>query len=131
MVYNDRSNFVGDTHWRKDLEFEDGEQLELERGGILVEVGECIGKRDQDLTELVDKRVKRTRGEVRNEECCIANATSIFSEREREQATNASRVSIAGAKVSECSAWEPNRALWEGRHTDSVPLRAETTGDAG
>ena len=58
MVYDERSNFVGDTHWRKDHEFDDGEELELERGGILVQVGECVGKRDQDLFELVDKRVK-------------------------------------------------------------------------
>jgi hypothetical protein len=58
MVYDERSNFVGDTHWREDTEFDEGEELELERGGILVEVGECVGKRDQDLFELVDKRVK-------------------------------------------------------------------------
>lgn len=58
MVYDERSNFVGDTHWREDSEFNEGEELELERGGILVEVGECVGKRDHDLTELVDKRVK-------------------------------------------------------------------------
>ncbi|CZS91467.1 uncharacterized protein RCO7_07076 [Rhynchosporium graminicola] len=57
MVYDEKSNFVGDTHW-KGSHFEEGEELELERGGILVEVGECIGKRDQDLTELVDKRIK-------------------------------------------------------------------------
>lgn len=57
MVYDERSNFVGDTHW-KGSKFEEGEELELERGGILVEVGECVGKRDQDLFELVDKRVK-------------------------------------------------------------------------
>ncbi|KAL2062085.1 hypothetical protein VTL71DRAFT_6351 [Oculimacula yallundae] len=58
MVYDEKSNFVGDTHWKGGLDFEEGEELELDRGGILVEVGECIGKRDQDLTELVDKRVK-------------------------------------------------------------------------
>ena len=58
MVYDERSNFVGDTHWRKDYEFDDGEEVKLERGGILVQVGECVGKRDQDLFELVDKRVK-------------------------------------------------------------------------
>jgi len=58
MVYDERSNFVGDTHWREDTAFDEGEKLELERGGILVEVGECVGKRDQDLFELVDKRVK-------------------------------------------------------------------------
>jgi hypothetical protein len=58
MVYDERSNFVGDTHWREDAAFDEGEEFELERGGILVEVGECVGKRDQDLSELVDKRVK-------------------------------------------------------------------------
>jgi hypothetical protein len=58
MVYDERSNFVGDTHWREDTAFDEGEELELDRGGILVEVGECVGKRDQDLFELVDKRVK-------------------------------------------------------------------------
>jgi hypothetical protein len=61
MVYDGRSNFVGDTHWKGGLEFEEGEELELERGGILVEVGECVGKRDQDLFELVDKRVEERR----------------------------------------------------------------------
>lgn len=58
MVYDERSNFVGDAHWREDSEFDEGEELQLERGGFLVEVGECVGKRDQDLSELVDKRVK-------------------------------------------------------------------------
>lgn len=58
MVYDERSNFVGDTHWREDTAFDEGEGFELERGGILVEVGECVGKRDQDLSELVNKRVK-------------------------------------------------------------------------
>lgn len=57
MVYDERSNFIGDTHW-KGSEFDEGEEFELERGHILVDVGECIGKKDQDLSELVDKRVK-------------------------------------------------------------------------
>jgi hypothetical protein len=58
MVYDERSNYIGDTHWREDTTFGEGEELQLERGGTLVEVGECVGKRDQDLSELVDKRVK-------------------------------------------------------------------------
>lgn len=62
MVYDERSNFVGDAHWREDSEFNEGEELELERGGILVEVGECIGKKDQDLSELLDKRAKEKEG---------------------------------------------------------------------
>ena len=58
MVYDERSNYVGDTHWREDSRFNEGDELELERGGILVEIGEYIGERDQDLWELVDKRIK-------------------------------------------------------------------------
>jgi hypothetical protein len=58
MVYDDRSNFVGDTHWREDSELEEGEELELERIRYLVQVADFVGKRDQDLTEIVDKRLK-------------------------------------------------------------------------
>ncbi|RYP70467.1 hypothetical protein DL769_004956 [Monosporascus sp. CRB-8-3] len=58
MVYDERGNFVGDTHWREDFEFGDGEELELERGGSIVQVAECTGSRDQDLSELIDKRAQ-------------------------------------------------------------------------
>jgi hypothetical protein len=58
MVYDERSNFVGDTHWREKTELNEGDELELERGGILVEVSEYLEKKEQDLTDLIDKRVK-------------------------------------------------------------------------
>ncbi|KAF2970499.1 hypothetical protein GQX73_g3068 [Xylaria multiplex] len=58
MVYDERGNFVGDTHWREDYDLADGDDLELERGGIIIQVGECVGSRDQDLSDLVDKRAK-------------------------------------------------------------------------
>ncbi|RYP16678.1 hypothetical protein DL765_004998 [Monosporascus sp. GIB2] len=58
MVYDERGNFVGDTHWREDFEFGDGEELELERGGTIVQVAECTGSREQDLSELIDKRAQ-------------------------------------------------------------------------
>jgi Protein of unknown function (DUF2439) len=55
MVYDDRSNFVGDSHWREDHAFAEGEEVELEQCGILVEVSECVGTREQDLTPLLNK----------------------------------------------------------------------------
>ncbi|RDW66876.1 hypothetical protein BP5796_09625 [Coleophoma crateriformis] len=58
MVYDERSNNVGDTYWQEDFELGDGEELKLDRGGVLVQVGECIGKKDQDLSDLMGKRVK-------------------------------------------------------------------------
>ncbi|KAI0487389.1 hypothetical protein F4859DRAFT_464780 [Xylaria cf. heliscus] len=58
MVYDERGNFIGDTHWREDYDLADGDDLELDRGGIIIQVGECVGSRDQDLSELVDKRAQ-------------------------------------------------------------------------
>ncbi|TGJ78276.1 hypothetical protein E0Z10_g10486 [Xylaria hypoxylon] len=58
MVYDERGNFVGDTHWREDYDLGDGDDLELERGGIIIQVGECVGSRDQDLSDLIDKRAQ-------------------------------------------------------------------------
>ncbi|TGO47784.1 hypothetical protein BOTNAR_0506g00050 [Botryotinia narcissicola] len=58
MVFDERSNLVGDAHWREKAPLDEGAELELERNGILVEVSEFIEKKDQDLTELIYKRVK-------------------------------------------------------------------------
>ncbi|KAI1212809.1 uncharacterized protein F4807DRAFT_414615 [Annulohypoxylon truncatum] len=58
MVYDDHGNFVGDAHWREDYDLNDGDEVELERGGVIVQVSECTGSRDQDLSELVDKRAQ-------------------------------------------------------------------------
>ncbi|KAI0838076.1 hypothetical protein F5Y06DRAFT_287548 [Hypoxylon sp. FL0890] len=56
MVYDERGNFAGDTHWREDYDLGEGDEVELERGGVIVQVAECTGSRDQDLSELIDKR---------------------------------------------------------------------------
>ncbi|KAI9047087.1 hypothetical protein LZ554_009160 [Drepanopeziza brunnea f. sp. 'monogermtubi'] len=83
MVYDERANFVGDTHWKGDA-FEEGEELELDRGSIIVEVQECIGKKHQDLTELLDKRVKE-----REERVAAKAAASPSASLLRSQATPA------------------------------------------
>ncbi|EGO53263.1 hypothetical protein NEUTE1DRAFT_92403 [Neurospora tetrasperma FGSC 2508] len=58
MVYDDRGNYVGDMHWRRDWDFDEGEEIELERGGVIVQVAECVARQQQDLSELIDKRAK-------------------------------------------------------------------------
>ncbi|KAL1864164.1 hypothetical protein VTK73DRAFT_6124 [Phialemonium thermophilum] len=58
MVYDDRGNFVGDAYWQSDGDFDVGEELELERGGAIVQVSDCVGQQTQDLSELLDKRVR-------------------------------------------------------------------------
>lgn len=58
MVYDDRGSHVGDMHWRRDYEFGEGEEIELERGGIIVQVQDLVRRSEQDLSELLDKRAK-------------------------------------------------------------------------
>jgi hypothetical protein len=72
MVYDDGGNVVGDTHWRQEHNFDEGEELELERSGKLVQVTEFEGKRNQDLTELLEKRLKE-----REERVAIKTSDSL------------------------------------------------------
>ncbi|TLD22231.1 hypothetical protein PspLS_08015 [Pyricularia sp. CBS 133598] len=58
MVYDERGYNVGHMHWRRDYDLADGEELELESGGTQVQVCECIGTQEQDISGLVDKRVQ-------------------------------------------------------------------------
>ncbi|KAH6628745.1 hypothetical protein F5144DRAFT_494977 [Chaetomium tenue] len=58
MVYDERGNFVGDLHWQREEDFDEGEEVQLERGGVIVQVMECVGRHEQDLSELLDKRAK-------------------------------------------------------------------------
>ncbi|KAL9601563.1 MAG: hypothetical protein Q9219_002397 [cf. Caloplaca sp. 3 TL-2023] len=54
MVYDVPRNFVGDTHWREPQPIQDGDELELEKG-VLIQVGEEVGRTETDLTELLEK----------------------------------------------------------------------------
>lgn len=58
MVYDDRGNFIGDAHWQAGGDLAEGEELELDRGAAIVQVADCTGSREQDLTEILDKRAR-------------------------------------------------------------------------
>lgn len=55
MIYDVPRNFIGDTHWREDEAVQDGDELQLEKG-VLVQVGEAVGRIEQDLTALFEKK---------------------------------------------------------------------------
>ncbi|KAL9566996.1 hypothetical protein ACKAV7_008765 [Fusarium commune] len=59
MVYDDRNHFIGDAHWQEGGDLEPGDEFELDRGAAIVQVSDCTGQREQDLTELLDKRAKK------------------------------------------------------------------------
>ncbi|OAQ60830.1 hypothetical protein VFPFJ_11485 [Purpureocillium lilacinum] len=59
MVYDERGNFIGDAHWPPGAgDLDEGEELELDRGAAIVQVAECAGVREQDLSEVLDRRVR-------------------------------------------------------------------------
>lgn len=58
MVYDERGNSVGDMHWHGEYDFCEGEEVQLDRGGVIVQVEELVERRETDLTELVDKRIQ-------------------------------------------------------------------------
>ncbi|KAJ6070236.1 hypothetical protein N7467_011555 [Penicillium canescens] len=55
MVYDDNGNFIGDHHWRSNDEVQDGDELELDKG-VLIQVTECTGTSETDITNLYEKR---------------------------------------------------------------------------
>ncbi|KAH8907608.1 hypothetical protein BR93DRAFT_926639 [Coniochaeta sp. PMI_546] len=76
MAYDDRGNFIGDMHWRSDWDFDAGEEIQLERGGVIVQVSDCVGQQSQDLSELVDKRVLEREQRAREKEQRGTNTAS-------------------------------------------------------
>ncbi|KAF2764526.1 hypothetical protein EJ03DRAFT_320984 [Teratosphaeria nubilosa] len=52
MVYDVPRNYIGDTHWTSDGEVADGDELTLDKAGVLVQVAEAVGRTETDLTEL-------------------------------------------------------------------------------
>ncbi|MCJ1323850.1 hypothetical protein MMC10_000511 [Thelotrema lepadinum] len=56
MVYDVSGNFVGDTHWQNAESIQDGDELKLDRG-VIIQVTEETGRTDQDLSELLDRKI--------------------------------------------------------------------------
>lgn len=60
MVYDVPRNLIGDMHWAGEEAVQCGDELSLERNGVMVEVAEQIGQTETDLTELRKSKNKPT-----------------------------------------------------------------------
>ncbi|KAG9254002.1 uncharacterized protein F5Z01DRAFT_655702 [Emericellopsis atlantica] len=58
MVYDDRGGNVGDAHLSSYQTLDEGEEINLDRGGAIVQVCKRLGAVEVDLGELVDKRAR-------------------------------------------------------------------------
>ena len=55
MIYDVASNFVGDTHWQEAAAIQDGDELRVDQG-LIIQVSEQVGRKEQDISELLEKR---------------------------------------------------------------------------
>ncbi|TKA61155.1 hypothetical protein B0A49_12818 [Cryomyces minteri] len=58
MVYDVPRNFIGDMHWQREGDLQQGDEVALEKGGVMVQVAEAVGTTETDLSELLHKRNK-------------------------------------------------------------------------
>jgi len=56
MVYDVPRNFVGDVHWTAGEALQEGDEVMLEKGGVMVQVSEAVGRTETDLTGLLNSR---------------------------------------------------------------------------
>ncbi|KAL2150074.1 hypothetical protein VTH82DRAFT_7750 [Thermothelomyces myriococcoides] len=110
MVYDDRGNFVGDLHWTREEEFGEGEEVQLERGTAIIQVMDCVGRKEQDLSELLDKRAK---------------------EKEQRQARLLGRPSLAGPSATTPVAGPRAEEHFQTRHRPLNHLLGTPTGHYG
>ncbi|WZH48665.1 uncharacterized protein QYS62_009845 [Fusarium acuminatum] len=83
MVYDDRNHFIGDAHWQGGGDLEPGDEFELDRGSAIVQVSDCTGQREQDLTELLDKRAKEVEKRRTNAGTRTPGSTAVVTQTPR------------------------------------------------
>ncbi|KAF2720816.1 hypothetical protein K431DRAFT_285509 [Polychaeton citri CBS 116435] len=57
MVYDVPRNFIGDKHWTGGM-LQEGDEMTLDKDGVLVQVADGLGSTETDLTELRNSRKK-------------------------------------------------------------------------
>lgn len=77
MVYDTLKNFIGDTHWKETEEPQDGDEVDLEVG-ILVQVGECVGREETDLRGLFERPRKDAQDGERRKEVVIGSGRDLL-----------------------------------------------------
>ncbi|KAH0371499.1 hypothetical protein KCU65_g1658, partial [Aureobasidium melanogenum] len=58
MVYDVPRNFLGDLHWTSGDDLQEGDEMTLEKGGIMVQVSERVGTIQTDLSDLLQRKDK-------------------------------------------------------------------------
>lgn len=55
-VYDDSRSYIGDVHYASGQHLQEGDELDLDKGGISVTVADLIARTETDVSELVEQR---------------------------------------------------------------------------
>jgi hypothetical protein len=129
MVYDDSKNYIGDSHWRETGEFNEGEELKLDKG-VMVEVGEQIGHTETDLAPVI---LEKRRPELASSPPRLAFPSHSYSSMHRpaniSQARPKSLAAVLGASKGPIGrARLSARSPFEQRH-DNIQQRVERRED--
>lgn len=59
MVYDELGKFIGDSHYAQGQALQEGDELNLDKGGVIVEVADVIATSETDVTDLLQHRQKK------------------------------------------------------------------------
>jgi Protein of unknown function (DUF2439) len=130
MVYDDSKNYIGDSHWREKGEFNEGEELKLDKG-VMVEVGERIGHTETDLVPVI---LEKRRPELASSPPRVPFPSHSYSSVHRpanniSQARPKSLAAVLGASQGPIGrARLPARSPFEQRH-DNIQQQVERRED--
>ncbi|CAK3881170.1 Hypothetical predicted protein [Lecanosticta acicola] len=126
MVYDVPRNLIGDTHWTSDEAVQEGDEVTLDRNGVLVEVGDSIGQTETDLTELRKSRKKDQPGSkastpartIPNGSARLGNAAGSVSRGITQQKHRSLNALLGTPKGPIGKATLPTKSPFEERHAD-------------
>lgn len=79
MVYDDSRNFIGDAHWTECELLQEGDEVKLDKNGVLVQVADKIGQTETDLTDLRKSKNKSTANPASSSPLRLSTAISIVN----------------------------------------------------
>ncbi|EME84539.1 uncharacterized protein MYCFIDRAFT_195555 [Pseudocercospora fijiensis CIRAD86] len=143
MVYDVPRNFIGDMHWTGHGDLHEGDEVTLERSGVTVEVADCIGRSETDLSELRKSKNKSSSAAAtsppsRTAPIAIARASILPPARANTQLKHQSLNTLLGTPKGPIGkAQLPSRSPFEEKHAndeneaweDGWPPKRPKTGD--
>lgn len=101
MVYDESRNFIGDAHWTDTESLQEGDEVKLDKNGVLVQVADKIGQTETDLTDLRKSKNKPTGNPASSSPLRLSSAISIVNltnhERQPLQAKHRSLNALLGS----------------------------------